>query len=79
MTQLNFLQKIRFKPTDYLDIQYSFTYAGTGNAPRYDRLFQYRQGKPRFAEWYYGPDDMANAYLQLIHHRKKICSMINRG
>jgi hemoglobin/transferrin/lactoferrin receptor protein len=53
--QINVLQKIRFKPTAYLDFQYSFTYAGTGNAPRYDRLIQYRDTKPRYAEWNYGP------------------------
>ena len=53
--QINFLQKIRYKPTEHFDIQYSFTYAGTGNAPRYDRLIQYRSGKLRFAEWNYGP------------------------
>jgi hemoglobin/transferrin/lactoferrin receptor protein len=53
--QINVLQKIRFKPTAYLDFQYSFTYAGTGNAPRYDRLIQYRNSKPRYAEWNYGP------------------------
>ncbi len=53
--QINFLQKVRFKPTEFFDLQYSFTYAKTGNAPRYDRLIQYRNGKLRFAEWYYGP------------------------
>src|SRR5687768_6251450 len=53
--QLNFLQKIRFKPTKDWDLQYSFTYAGTGDAPRYDRLIQYSNGALRFAEWYYGP------------------------
>lgn len=53
--QVNFNQKIRFKPNKYTDFQYSFTYAGTGNAPRYDRLIQYRNGRLRFAEWYYGP------------------------
>ena len=52
---MNFLQKIRFKPTEHWDLQYSFTYAETGNAPRYDRLIQYRNGAFRFAEWNYGP------------------------
>lgn len=70
--QLNFLQKIRYKPSDNLDIQYSFTYAGTGNAPRYDRLLQYRQGKPRFAEWYYGPMIWRMHTVQLIHQRKNL-------
>jgi hemoglobin/transferrin/lactoferrin receptor protein len=53
--QWNFLQKVRFKPNDNIDLQYSFTYAATGEAPRYDRLIQYRNGKLRYAEWNYGP------------------------
>jgi hemoglobin/transferrin/lactoferrin receptor protein len=69
-TQTNFLQKIRFKPSENLDLQYSFTYAGTGDAPRYDRLIQYRQGKLRFAEWYYGPMLWRMHTLQVTHSRK---------
>jgi len=53
--QVNFLQKVRFKPNQFWDLQYSFTHAKTGDAPRYDRLIQYRNGALRFAEWYYGP------------------------
>ncbi|HEY1022415.1 MAG TPA: TonB-dependent receptor [Flavisolibacter sp.] len=54
-TQENFLGKVRFRASDAVELQYAFTYAGTGNAPRYDRLIQYRNGALRFAEWYYGP------------------------
>lgn len=50
--QWNFLQKIRFKPSEHLNLQYSFTYAGTGDAPRYDRLTQYRNRNLRFADQY---------------------------
>ena len=53
--QTNVLGKLRYQPTEYVDLQYSFTHARTGNAPRYDRLIQYRNGALRFAEWYYGP------------------------
>ena len=53
--QTNFLQKIAFRPTEGLQLQYSFVYGGTGIAPRYDRLIQYRNGALRFAEWNYGP------------------------
>lgn len=70
--QINFLQKIRYKPTENLDIQYSFTYAGTGDAPRYDRLIQYRSGKPRFAEWNYGPMLWRIHNLQLLHSKKNL-------
>lgn len=68
--QVNFLQKVRFKPTQHLDLQYSFTYAGTGEAPRYDRLVQYRNGKLRFAEWKYGPMLWRMHNLQVLHGKK---------
>ncbi|MGV3656415.1 MAG: TonB-dependent receptor [Chitinophagaceae bacterium] len=53
--QTNVLAKLRYQPTAYTDLQYSYTHARTGEAPRYDRLIQYRNGALRFAEWNYGP------------------------
>jgi hemoglobin/transferrin/lactoferrin receptor protein len=68
--QLNLLAKARFRPTDHLDLQYAFTLGQTSNAPRYDRLIQYRQGKLRFAEWFYGPMIWRMHSLQATHNRK---------
>ncbi len=68
--QVNFLQKIRFKPHADWDLQYSFTHARTGNAPRYDRLIQYRNGALRFAEWYYGPMIWNMHTLNILHAKK---------
>ncbi len=68
--QFNFLQKVRYMPTAHLDLQYSFTYAGTGDAPRYDRLIQYRNGKLRFAEWKYGPMLWRMHNLTVLHSKK---------
>lgn len=70
--QTNFLQKIRFKPTQHLDLQYSFTYAATGGAPRYDRLLQYRNDKLRYAEWSYGPMLWRMHNVQVLHSKKTI-------
>jgi hemoglobin/transferrin/lactoferrin receptor protein len=55
--QLNFMQKIRFKPVEHLDIEYGFHYSATTNAPRYDRLTLDANGDSILdnAEWYYGP------------------------
>ncbi|HYF33461.1 MAG TPA: TonB-dependent receptor [Chitinophagaceae bacterium] len=53
--QLNVLQRLRFKASDHLDLQYTFHYSGTGNVPRYDRLIETSGGNLAFAEWYYGP------------------------
>lgn len=68
--QLNFLQKIRFKPSQYWDLMYSYTHAKTGDAPRYDRLIQYRSGSLRFAEWYYGPMIWDMHTLNVLHTKK---------
>jgi hemoglobin/transferrin/lactoferrin receptor protein len=68
--QMNFLQKIRFRPNEHWDLQYSFTNAKTGDAPRYERLIQYRNGTLRFAEWYYGPMLWNMHTLQILHSKK---------
>ncbi|PLX03728.1 MAG: TonB-dependent receptor [Marinilabiliales bacterium] len=54
-SQLNMMQKIRFRPNDSLDINYGFHYSATSNYPRYDRLIRYKKDHLRSAEWYYGP------------------------
>jgi hemoglobin/transferrin/lactoferrin receptor protein len=53
--QTNFMQKIRFRPNRKLDFLYSFYYTNSSNIPRYDRLIQKRDGKLRYAEWFYSP------------------------
>ncbi len=54
-SQWNVVQKLRYKPGAGVDLQYSFYYSGTGTAPRYDRLIEYRNNALRFARWDYGP------------------------
>ena len=54
-TQLNLMQKIDTSPNDNWYIDYGFHYSTTSNYDRYDRLIRYRDGLPRSAEWYYGP------------------------
>jgi hemoglobin/transferrin/lactoferrin receptor protein len=53
--QLDFLQKIRFKPNDDLYFTANFQFSNSSDIPRFDNLNSYRQGKLRFAEWHYGP------------------------
>ncbi len=53
--ELNILQKIRFKPSEYLDLNYAFYYSTTSDIPRYDRLIQTSDNKLKYAKWYYGP------------------------
>lgn len=53
--QLNFMQKIRFKPNSMWDFQYAFHYSTSSDVPRYDRLIQPQGTGLRSAQWYYGP------------------------
>ncbi len=53
--QFNVLQKFRFKPNKFWNVNYSFHYSESGNVPRYDRLTQYKKDILKYAEWYYGP------------------------
>jgi hemoglobin/transferrin/lactoferrin receptor protein len=68
--QLNYLGKLRFKASAVLDLQYTFNYAGTSDAARYDRLIQYRNGRLRFAEWNYGPMLWRLHSIQAVHKGK---------
>jgi hemoglobin/transferrin/lactoferrin receptor protein len=48
--------KIMFEPKSYIKHTLNIQYSNTGNVPRYDRLSEFKNDTPRFAEWYYGPE-----------------------
>lgn len=66
-SQINMMQKVRLKPTDNLDIQYGFHYSETSDYSRYDRHIRYKNGLPRYGEWYYGPQIWMMNNLNIIH------------
>ena len=49
------LQKISYRPKGLWDLTYGFHRSQTTNIDRYDRLIYFRNGQPRSAQWYYGP------------------------
>lgn len=53
-SQVNMMQKIRFKPNEKLDFQYAFHYSETSPYGRYDRNNRMKKGTLRYAEWFYG-------------------------
>ncbi len=55
--QFNVLQKFRFQPNDFWDINYGFHFSKTSDVPRYDRLLEYSNDRLKYAEWYYGPQE----------------------
>lgn len=63
--QYDLLQKLSFQQNDFVKHSLNFQYSSSSDIPRYDRLTQYRNGKLRFAEWYYGPQERLLAAYQL--------------
>lgn len=71
-SQLNLMQKILFQPNKNFEIEYSFHYSVTSNAPRYDRLYldANTNGVLDNAEWYYGPQKWLMNRLGMISGKK---------
>lgn len=67
-SQINLMQKIRFRPTENWDFQYAFHYSETSNYARYDRHTRIRKGLPQFGEWNYGPQIWMLNQLTATHH-----------
>lgn len=54
-SQLNLLEKVRYRPAEAWDLELSLIYSTTSDYPRYDRLYRKRDGQLAAAQWYYGP------------------------
>lgn len=56
--QFNFMQKVRFKPSDYWDLTYAYHYSKTSDYGRYDRLILTKSdGTLANGDWHYGPQE----------------------
>ena len=69
-SQYNLTQKIRFSPIKNWDFQYGFHYSETSDYSRYDRHLRMRNGLPRYAEWYYGPQKWMMNALEIANSSK---------
>ena len=67
-SQMNLMQKFRYAPNEEWDISYGFHYSESSNYDRYDRLIMLRNGAPRSAEWYYGPQVWMMNNLGITHN-----------
>src|SRR6056297_397615 len=54
-SQINLMQKVRFRPDENWDFQYGFHLSETSSFGRYDRHQRVQNGTARYAEWKYGP------------------------
>lgn len=72
-SQINMLQKIKFRLKNNSFITYNFQYSTTTDVPRYDRLLVYKKGILKSGEWYYGPQTwMVNSLKFYINSETKI-------
>lgn len=71
-SQINLMQKIRFKPNEKWDVQYGFHYSATSSYGRYDRHNRFRNGTLRYSEWDYGPQKWMMNNLSLSHQGNNV-------
>ncbi len=69
-SQYDILQKIGFKQTPFLEHKLNFQFSNSSDISRYDRLTQTKNGLPRFAEWYYGPQLRLMGSYELAYSKK---------
>lgn len=71
-SQINMMQKLRFQPSKNWNVQYAFHYSETSSYSRYDRHIRYKNGLPRYGEWYYGPQKWIMNHLEVAHKGKNV-------
>ncbi len=54
-SQIDFIQKIKYKPSNDLIFTMNFQFSNSSDIPRYDQLTARKSGKLKFAEWHYDP------------------------
>lgn len=63
-SQWSAINKVRYRPNDYMELTYGFYLANTSDIPRYDRLIRPDGTGLRQAQWFYGPQKWNMHYLQ---------------
>ncbi len=72
-SQYNIIQKFTLRQNEKIEHDVNFYFSNSSNVPRYDRLTEVGgNGKPRSAEWYYGPETwgMASYRLRIKNNSK---------
>jgi len=64
--QYDLMQKFLFRQSDKVTHLLNLQYSTSSDIPRYDRLTQLSGDKPKYAEWYYGPQERLFASYNLM-------------
>jgi len=68
-SQINVMQKLRYKPNEKWDFQYGLHFSETSSYARYDRHIRYTSvGLPRYGAFNYGPQKWTMNNLNITHH-----------
>jgi hemoglobin/transferrin/lactoferrin receptor protein len=71
--QYDLTQKFLYQQNAFLSHTVNFQYSTSSDVPRYDRLTQMSGGKPKFAEWYYGPQKrLFSSYTLAISKKNRL-------
>ncbi len=77
-SQINLLQKVLYKPNTKWDLSYNILYSTTTDYDRYDRLIIYKNGLPKSAEWYYGPQKwLMNSIILNSHKSNRLYDQVS--
>lgn len=70
--QVDLLQKFYIPLSKKSELLFNFQYSTSSDIPRFDKLTERRDGKLRFAEWYYGPQQrlLLSSQLELKPEKK---------
>lgn len=71
-SEMHLMEKIRFKPNKQWEFNYELIYSTTSEYSRYDRLIRFKNGLPRSAEWYYGPQKWLMHNLQITNTQSNL-------
>jgi hemoglobin/transferrin/lactoferrin receptor protein len=72
-TQYDILQKFTFKQNGWMTHKLNFQLSNSSNIDRYDRLTLLNGSKPKFAEWYYGPQfRLLGSYTLELTNKNKL-------
>lgn len=69
-SQFNATQKVRYSFNNLSSLNLNFYYSGTSDVPRYDRLIQNKDGKLKYAQWFYKPQQWTMLSMQYLNHKK---------
>ncbi len=72
--QFSTMHKLLYKPNSKWDFEYAFHYSETSKYDRYDRLIRSRNGSPRAAQWFYGPQIWMMNKLELNNRSSTLIS-----